>query len=454
MMFPSPHSVASCVRTCLFLATATLTQAPGGGTASACPAYLNAQALPPSTTGIRRNLKAFVIETKDNGERTWKRVGLQVDPLDENGVLRSEAEGQPALLDQAMTALDRIVIRRESFGAQLQAGDKAPCAAEKAVVLQNPDQKDKFAYLAFCSDAEEFAAYPAPVTINPTLMKIAGPRFEYDYYPNNQLLYRSLIAKGPQQSDVAAESADVNIHMDIRRFFTMNFTNKNVESYVMASRSGEVGTTGSINFFLRMLFFKIDLKMATTVGFFEDSGHIPTMIDVPRDAPKMLNPGSGLLYLWTTKAASFDQSNPSQTMPFAKPESILAGWENHAQNGLVYCKQDKDICNFRLRGSVIGQKFGLDINIPKHLVARGFYPVWVPDVATFKKDMKWNSSPSDAPGVVGVYFENGGLLKGQYKLDQWLRIGSEQDIASVCPRAVDANGTISFKSKTADGIAH
>jgi hypothetical protein len=437
----------------LAVLTAALLPAPG---AVACPAYIGAGTLPAGTSGIRRDMKVFALQAGSNGIRTWKSLAAQVDPLDEKGVLRADPEGS-YLADQGLESNDRILVRREQFGLRLTPEDKAPCDASSAVELRNPEQGDQYAYLVFCRNAGDFAFdHPTPVTIDQKQFKIAGPTFEYDYQPNNQLMYKSLIAKGkyPQPSAVAAADADVNIHMDIKRFFTMDFTNKNVESYVTSNRSGPVGTVGSINFFLRLLFFKIDLKMATTVGFYEDSGHIPSIIDVPRDAPKMLNPGSGLMYLWTTKAAEFDQTSPEKTMPFVDAKSILAGWEEHARTGLRYCHGTSDTCNFRLRGKVVGEAFGLDINVPRNLVERGFFPVWVPSVSQFKKDMAWDSSPDETPGVVGIYFENGGLLKGQYKLEQWLRIGDQKDIASTCPRPVGIGDAVSFGPSSAPDVAH
>jgi hypothetical protein len=117
-----------------------------------------------------------------------------------------------------------------------------------------------------------------------------------------------------------------------------------------------------------------------------------------------------------------------------------------------YCSGDE--CIFRLRGKVVGESFGLDINVPRDVVARGLFPSWVPSVAKFKKEMDWDSDPKEGADVVGVYFENGGLLKGQYKLDQWLRIGSEESISSSCPRKVTVGESITFDAKVGDGVAH
>ncbi len=419
-----------------------------------CPAYLSAEKVPMTNGSPRRQLKLFAVEIAASGVRKWINLPLQVDALDEKGVLKQNPMGQE-LRNLAIDPTDRINLRREKFGFKKVASDGAPCVTERGIELQDPENVGKFAYLVQCGNDHAFAKiHKLPVSIDPVLHKITAPQFEYDYQPNNQLMYKNMITKGkhPFPPTIAVADSDVNIHLDMQNFFTMDFNNDNVESYVRNNMSGPVGMVGSIDFFLRLLFFKIDLKMATTVGFYEDSGHIPTVVDVPRDAPKMLNPGSGLMYLWTTKAAVFDQSNPVKTMPFIQPKIVLSGWENHAKTGLSYCVGSE--CVFRLRGNVVGESFGLDINVPRDVVARGFFPSWVPNVAKFKKDMDWDADPKEGTDVVGVYFENGGLLKGQYKLEQWLRIGSAESISSSCPRKVNVGEAVTFTSKVDDGIAH
>jgi len=423
-------------------------------TGIACPAYLSADKVPSASNSLRRQLKLFAVEVGHSGVRNWTNLPMQVDALDRKGILKQNPKGQD-LKNLAIEETDRINLRRERFSFKAVPSDGAPCDTDKGLELQNPENLGQYAYLVHCKNDHDFGQiYKNPVRIDPVIHKITAPRFEYDYQPNNQLMYKNMVAKGkhPFQPTLAVANSDVNIHLDIRRFFTMNFNNNNVESYVRNKSSGPVGIVGSIDFFLRLLFFKIDLKMATTIGFYEDSGHIPTLVDVPRDAPKMLNPGSGILYLWTTKAAIFDQSKPENTMPIIQPKAVLSGWENHAKTGLTYC--DGEECVFRLRGNVVGESFGLDVNIARSEVERGFFPTWVPNVAKFKKEMKWDSNPKDGPDVVGVYFENAGLLKGQYKLDQWLRIGSAESISTSCPRKVNVGESISFKVTVDDGIAH
>jgi hypothetical protein len=230
--------------------------------------------------------------------------------------------------------------------------------------------------------------------------------------------------------------------LDVKNFFTMDFTNADVESYVNNIDLGSTGMVASIDFFMRILFFKVNLKMSTTAGFYADSAHIPTTIDVPLDATALLNNGSGMLYSWTGQGAKIDQSAPAETMPNANPPLIQKGWEALADAGKAYCKGKA--CLFRLRGTVGDERFGLDVNLPRVVVDSGFYPQWVGNVAEFKKRMGWDDEPADGPHQIGVFFNSSGLRKGQYQLDQWVRIGSSAEMATACPQTVAVGSLMAF----------
>ncbi len=417
-----------------------------------CPAYVHAKELPVPLKGARQDVRAFALE-ESAGVRRWRSIPLQVDPLDEKGVLLAPAEGGLPLNQQPLATLDRIDLRREGFGPRASASDPVPCqGATQVLELGSPDALDRYGYLTVCPNdgGKTLAREANPVSVNQSIQKINAQRFEYEYQPNNQLMYKSLIAKGPWGAPVlAAADADLNLHLDVKSFFTMDFTNKDVESYVNSTSAGKVGAASSIDFFLSLLFFKINLKMATTASFFADSAHIPSLIDVPVEAPNRLNPGSGLLYSWTRKAATIDQSNPLRTLPNANPKELLAGNTTVAKTGLPYCKGE--MCVYRLRGSVATEQFGLDINVPKNVVAMGFFPVFVGDVAQFKKDMNWDDEPTEGKDRVAIFFNNSGLRKGQYKIDQWIRLGKAEDFRSVCPRPVKMIGQVKLSSKA---VAH
>ena len=408
-------------------------------TAVACPAYVPAKDLPAQVQGPRGSFRLFARAADGKTGHHWTQLPVQVEALDDQGVLLPPPEAKGASHDaEPITPTDRLILRREGFAARAEDDAPPPCVAKAMLELKAPTTPPTYAYLASCADHP--ATPPNPVTHFPEAHKLDSLRFNYEYEPNNQLMYRSIKAKGPWGAPlVAGQDADLAVHFDITDFFTIDFTNRDVESYVVDTETGPVGVAASIDFFLRLLFFKINLHMSTTLGYYADSAHIPTIIDVPLDAPDRLNAGSGMIYSWTPKAASVDQSRPERTMPNADPPRILAGWQKSAKTALPYCSGDR--CRFRLRGHIGTDGYGLDVVTPRVMTEHGFYPQWVADVGAFKKAMGWDDDPDDPPGTVGVYFDNSGLPKGHYLADQWMRIGDEATLDGICPRPV-AVGTV------------
>jgi hypothetical protein len=70
--------------------------------------------------------------------------------------------------------------------------------------------------------------------------------------------------------------------------------------------------------------------------------------------------------------------------------------------------------------------------IKRQLVERGFFPVYLADVA--KDSKKLHAEISEPLGDLGFYFEVSGLPKGEHELDFWLMMAKE-DILD-CPEMV------------------
>jgi len=151
----------------------------------ACPVYLDVEKVPSATNSLRRQLKLFAVEVTPSGVRHWINLPMQIDALDDKGILKQNPIGKE-MKNLPIEANDRINLRREKFGFKVVPSDGAPCATDKGIELQNPESDGKFAYLVHCNNDDAFAnTHPNPVSINPVIHKITAPRFEYDYQPNN-----------------------------------------------------------------------------------------------------------------------------------------------------------------------------------------------------------------------------------------------------------------------------
>lgn len=417
--------------------------------ALSCPAFLSGKALSQSTGGgARADWRLF---TRTGG--TWSSEALQVDPMDKTGALIVPAEGE-VLASKPLTTDDRVTFRPERFGQRFDGQGAFPCRTERLHEVQDKTKEGRFAYVARCDDPAGATRYTGgqPVRHLEGKRQIGSSLFDYVYQPNNQLVFDQLNVRVPGQAKpvVGARGADILLHLDVKNFLTLEFTNDNVQSFVESSHKGDVGMVGLINFYLKVLFFKIDLHMATTASWYQDAANLPMLIDVPVDAPSKLNAGSGMLFNWLPADSQVFANDPRSTVPHADPATILKGWQAHAARGLAKCSGDP--CMYRLVGAIGSEAFTIDMIVPRDLVSKGFYPSWSGDLSALKVGNGWESEGDDADkGRVAMYFETSGLPKGKYKMDYWIRMGGTQTAGVSCPAPVQVTNVI---PAPAVGIAH
>jgi hypothetical protein len=379
-----------------------------------CPAFVFGKDLPNRTAG---DLRVFAYQSS-----AFMELPIQVDRL-QNGELVT-APSEPSLED-------RIVIGTDGWGSKWSGEGKFPCQARWVQELS--DSKSRFAYLGLC-EPEARKAFDHPVIAQPG--RYVSPLYNYQYWPKNQLLYQALELRHPQTGEIllGGKDAEFSMHLDLKGFPNFDFDKNDLESYVKTSNAGELGVATSIDFFLRFMFFKINLKMATLAAFYGDSANIPMVVDVPVKAPRFLNPGSGLLFSWDMQSARIDFSHPETRFPSVAPSAIKAGGEPFRQVGLSYCTDPRsDLCTFRFLGLIRDLPFVMDIYVPRIMVENNFFPIWIGDPDEFRKELGWRQAPA-SPDVGGIYFENSGLPKGTYKLDYWIKVSKD---ANRCPMAIN-----------------
>ncbi len=424
--------------------------------AAACPAFLEAQQLGPTLAGARRDVRLFTLEV-DGKARRWQSQPVQVDPMEKGmggGVLIVPEDGRDLDRDP-LAPLDRIALQVETFGAPRADKDPAPCRTGRLFELQNPAEPARFAYLAVCDDAAGAtrSRVPNPVALLTDVQQIKSPLFDYTYLANNQLLFSKLAVHDPKSGQVlnAGEAADILLHLDVKNFFTINLTNSNVQSFVEHTRSGSLGLVERLQFFLKILAFKIDLKMATTASFFADSANLPMLMDIPLEPSERLHPGSGMLFNWLPKAARIlPQAKGSTAVP-ANPKWIAEGTAALAREGLKSCRATgQGMCTYTMEG-VIGQPpvarpFFIDMVVPRYLVEKGFFPMFVADLAKFKAAAAWDADDDADQNRVAMYFEVSGIPQGQHKMDYWIRLGDGPGKAATCPTPVNVRGPVGIPS--------
>ena len=298
------------------------------------------------------------------------------------------------------------------------------------------DQRhERYGYLTSCG-FQAAPQSPTPVvSFDRTGNRLESPTYRYLFNPDNYMQFDSISFHGPGGAweQIAADSR-LLIRADVRNFFTMNFDSRQIESNLEATRLGPVGNLARVSFFLRILFFKIRMSLATDVAFFRDSGHIPMQVNIPVNAYEYLHPASGILYSWILSPTA-QRGAQHIDMPKLDVDEINKGFKSLANAGRRWCVQE--LCRYKFGVDIGEKRLSMELNVERRLIDRGFFPQFVDDVERYKDAMGWDIDIPKGQHRVGMYFEVSGLPEGGHPWDFWLRLGGPNDDGpATCPAPV------------------
>lgn len=401
--------------------------------AQSCPSFVSAATLPEWTLGSTPDhVRLFSL----NDSKKWVPLPLQIDPMTDTGVF--DATRSSRSKNVTIKANDRFVFYTDAFGKYLDAAVEFPCGASQLAEVRS--KKNTFAYLANCLEPQkDTSIVEKPVVgLEAKERRIFSNSFEYIYHPRNQLLYEALNAKTVDGKIIrSAYDSDVSIRLDIKKFFTLHFDNTDIESYINSSKIGELGVIQDVAFYLRLFAFKIDLKMNTVASFFESGANIPMVVDVPADASKHLNPGSGSLYSLKLDQAEFIMDHPQNSMPQFAPDLLRTGSPDLIPAALRRCQGNQ--CAYKMMGRVDGRPFALTMTTSRSVVEMGFFPTFIKDAKEFKTVLGWSGARNTAANERAIFFATHGLAKGTYKIDSWILLGDASVTEASCPVPVDVS---------------
>lgn len=410
--------------------------------ADACPLVLKGQDLTSIRGfGARSEWQAYRV-VAEKGKRTWKQVPMQVDPLDKDGYLEF-FDDKVAWWDETLAEHDRIVVAPDAFGLQATKTDGRPCSAMRMLEVKNTLADNSYTYLLPCARPVGFRAgipkAPSSVQHDTKNHVMLSKRFEYHYQPNNQLMFDKIVLRSTNGAPhIVNSGAEQRIRIDVKRFFNLDLDSRDVRSNIEHTRTTTLGMLGELIFYLKILFFKIDLKLATGVSFFEDSVHVPMVLNMPVNAPDYVHSKSGLIFSWNTDPTQV--SWDMQTLMPPLDVALLTGDPAKlVEHGRRYCRGER--CAFRMTGKIADQQFAQDFIIPKPLVDLGFFPMAVASVNQAQKDLGWEKKNKVEDTRIGLYFETSRLPKGDHSWEMWLRI-SPQSTTPVpeCPAPIRVMG--------------
>ncbi|MGE0172824.1 MAG: hypothetical protein AB7T49_08565 [Oligoflexales bacterium] len=377
--------------------------------ASVCPSFIWGFDLPGGFEGRIKDLKLFAKEG-----RYWSERSVQVDSIDESG--HTQFFEDDSWQSTALSRLDRISIAEEDFGRRLSLNEKRPCSS-----LVEVEREKRYAYLGFCKS--DLPKHVSP-KVRPNLaeLEVATDRFRYRFSKENHLLFREFFVSSGQHELLVAHDAFLKIKADVKNFFTLKFDKTDVEANLEKYRASPIALVGQLNFFLKILFFRIQVELKPEVMFFNRSAFVPMVMTMPVEGTAYLNHGSGLQYAWTFAPETILDRDLSK-MPLWARYVEYRDWRSLAKLGEQYCIGDD--CFYRLVAKRGDRWATFDFKIPRTVVARGFFPVLVAPT---------DPNSSLEKGEVGIFFESSGLAKGSYQWEFWLQVDAAPP-RDYCPTA-------------------
>ena len=347
--------------------------------------------------GKRESLRLFAGGAKES----WQEVRLQVDPT--NGD-KSLIFPKKEFMMESYIWSDRILFYSDEFSAPF-IPKKPPCEATWGrEILSN----GRSAWLFSCTKPSEFKP---TITYNAKDGVISSKYYNYHFNKENHILFNRIELREAGQSFDIAWQSDVNIHADVKNFFSLNFGPSDITSILEDFRLGPVGLVGKVSFYLNMLFFKIKLALVTNVNFFDRSVYIPMVMHAPVNLSKYLHKKSGIVYAWKSQSSYLLKNIPRATGPHQ-----ISEMENPCLSSY---------CAFSLFSKDL---FKMQFHIPKDMYERQFFPIWV-------KANGENQSIIPAlkklDGSNGLYFEISSLEKGDHRWDFWMALASTENES--CP---------------------
>lgn len=391
--------------------------------AFACPATLFGFDVPALPQVARRHLRLFVSQGK-----LWRPLPLQVDPRGSDGQLRFFPDR--GYLDRPLERTDLLTFRPADFGEKVDLGkQKLPCAGKEVYVLSDV-KKLRFGYLTSCQDDSEPSPTDFAVHFDLARSELSSANYRYQFDPNNYMQFRSIAFRRPMGWDEVASQSRLFIRADVKNFFTMTFDHDEIVSRLEDKRLGPLGNMARLSFYLRVLFFKIKISLSTDVGFYEDSSHIPMVVNLPVDATKYLNPRSGILYTWRIESG-LNADTGLLRMPKLNPALVEKGFHELAKQGLPYCLGEECAYSFVINDQ--DRRLKMSLLIKRELVERGFFPLFVKNTAVDQDVMGWKVDDEAGSTRMGMYFEVSGLKEGAHPWDFWLGLGDSGQESKDCP---------------------
>ncbi len=380
----------------------------------ACPGLLMAEHLPIARRNGNPKRSDLQLFSYQGGSAPWIPLALQLDPLDKEGSLLFPDDKE--WLSKALDPRDRLSFAIDGFGKRFDAKSPAPCAHTHWIELE---EHGLYAYLLDCNKGSA-RTFESPVLHDEAQRTVTSPYYKFHYSERNHLVFDEIQInmKGTTDFSAVAGKSDLLILADVKNFFTMIFDAENFDARIVRKRNGPLGLMGGMEFYLKIMAFRIELALMPEVNFFNNALFMPMTMFLPIDAKKYLHRGSGVYYTWESSPETiwlFDESNIGE-LDLSTIDPDFEG--ESAKPSPAHCNQDR--CRFSLVGKVKGRRFVMDFIISRQAADLGFFPRLIKDVASIEKKLGRSVSRFEKQKRMGIYFESARLPKGTHAWDFWI----------------------------------
>ena len=391
----------------------------------ACPVSVSVSTLSPRMRAKRSEVVLFAKQPQ-NGKIT--PLATQVDPLDSDG--RHLYFTNDSWRRDVLSSHDLLHFYASDFGNKIDLSKESlPCQGEVVFEVSNK-KSNRFAYLTSCAFAFDSARSPSMLQFSPAKSLIESPSYSYKFDKNNYLQFEEVkvFSNGPEP--LLIKNSKMFVYADIKRFFDVQFGAGDIRSELVNYRIGDISHLANLSFYLKFLFFEINLDLSLNAAFYNQSGSIPMVLTAPYAPKDYLNPGSGVLYTWQKPSSRGIRELPE--MPRFNPEDLLASNKRIDQVLSQYCEKQK--CFFAYKVSNGPHSIGLQFILAKQLVKKGFFPTYIEAVKEHADEMGWDGEAAEE-GRRAIYFEISGLPEGEFFWDFWVQFNEAGQ--SFCPENVE-----------------
>ncbi len=308
------------------------------------------------------------------------------------------------------------------------------CAAQSLewTVGGPPERDQNFIYAQNCGEPRRTPHGPLfwqqKVVYDKQKHTITSPHYLYAIDSANYMLFTEIdYFLGGSKVPLAFNSS-LFIFADVKNFFSLLFDKSDIGSHMYATHILNTGLHASIDFYLSVLFFKVNLNLLVDAFFFPNTVFIPMKVSLPISAKKYLRDTSGIFYTWLSP-----KNFEIKAQKMIEYGSLLA--KDKDAITADFCPANGDgICVFTLIFKEKDRILKMNFELAEALIGKGFYPQLVLDPLKFQQKQNWPNKTVpkvDGPNAdkkgVGLFFSTAQLDAGDYQWDFWIEIMSEKD---------------------------